>query len=134
MESCVQVTGFLIGAEFAEALRDARVVVMPTVMEETAGLAAMEQMIRGRLVIASNIGGLGEIVGDAGLKYPPSDAAALAGAMRNVLRQPSLINSFGKLARERALDLFVRERMIAEHARVYRGLCGWPALPSEGRS
>ncbi|MGC2465490.1 MAG: glycosyltransferase family 4 protein, partial [Candidatus Acidiferrum sp.] len=134
MESSVQVTGFLTGAAFAEALREVRVVVMPSVWEETAGLAAMEQMMRGRLVIASDIGGLGEIVGDAGLKYSPGDAAALAGAMRNVLRQPSLVNSFGKLARERALDLFVRERMIVEHARVYRGLCGWPALPSGGRS
>jgi len=31
-------------------------------LEETAGLAAMEQMIRGRMVIAADIGGLSEVV------------------------------------------------------------------------
>lgn len=120
LESCVQITGFLTGAAFAEALRDVRVVVMPSIWEETAGLAAIEQMMRGRLVIASDIGGLGEVLGDTGVKCPPGDPAALARAMRDVLRQPTLIDSLGKTARERALQLFVRGRMIAEHAQLYR--------------
>jgi len=133
LESCVQVTGFLTGTAFAAALRDVRVVVMPSVWEETAGLAAIEQMMRGRLVIASDIGGLGEVLGDAGLKCPPGDPAALASAMRNVLQQPSLVDSFGQIARERALQLFVRERMIAEHADVYRGFSAKPTARSEER-
>ncbi|MGB7283382.1 MAG: glycosyltransferase family 4 protein [Candidatus Acidiferrum sp.] len=134
LETCVQVTGFLTGAAFADALRDVRVVVMPSVWEETAGLAAMEQMMRGRLVIASDIGGLGEVLGDAGLKCPPGDPRALANAMRDVLQQPALVESFGKIARERALSLFVRDRMIAEHANVYRGLATSQKAPVEGRS
>jgi len=131
LENSVQVTGFLTGAAFQEALRDVRVVVMPSVWEETAGLAAMEQMMRGRLVIASDIGGLGEIVGDTGLKCAPGDAVVLAGAMRTVLQQPGLIDSFGKRARERALMLFAYERMIAEHARVYRDLFAAHAKPAQ---
>jgi glycosyltransferase involved in cell wall biosynthesis len=120
LEQCVQLAGFLTGAEFAEKLRDVRVVVMPSVWEETAGLAAMEQMMRGRLVIASDIGGLGEMVGDAGLRFPAGDAEALADAMRRVLQQPALIDELGKSARERSLELFLRDRMIAEHAAIYR--------------
>ena len=46
-----------------------RVVVMPSQWEETAGLAAIEQMMRGGVVIASDIGGLGEVVSEAGLRY-----------------------------------------------------------------
>ena len=122
LEPFVQVTGFLTGTAFAESLRDVRVVVMPSVWEETAGLAAMEQMMRGRLVIASDIGGLGEIVGDTGLKFSPGGAAALADSMRKVILQPALIDSFGKSAHERARKLFVRERMIKEHASVYRNV------------
>jgi glycogen(starch) synthase len=122
LEPFVQLTGFLTGAAFAESLRDVRVVVMPSVWEETAGLAAMEQMMRGRLVIASDIGGLGEIVGDTGLKFSPGGAAALADSMRKVILQPALIDSFGKSAHERARKLFVRERMIKEHASVYRNV------------
>ena len=45
------------------AVADVACVVMPSIKEETAGLAAMEQM-QGRLVVATDIGGLAEVVGD----------------------------------------------------------------------
>jgi len=120
LESCVRITGFLTGAAFSEALQNIRVIVMPSVWEETAGLAAMEQMMRGRLVIAAQIGGLGEVVGDSALTFPPGNAEALANCMRKVLRDPSLINSLGSKARSRALACFRHARMIEEHANVYR--------------
>ena len=120
LENCVRITGYLTGAALTDELRDVQAVVMPSVWEETAGLAAIEQMMRGRLVIASDVGGLGEIVGDAGLKFPPGDAGALADSMRKVLRDTSLVDSYGRKARERALHLFARERMLNEHADTYR--------------
>jgi glycosyltransferase involved in cell wall biosynthesis len=79
-------------------------------------------MMRGKLVIASDIGGLGEIVGDAGRKFAAGDARALADAMRAVVVDPSLIKTIGETARTRARALFQRERMIAEHAELYRKL------------
>src|SRR5207253_571717 len=83
LESVVQVTGFLTGPALTQALQKVHVVVMPSVWEETAGLAAIEQMMRGKLVIVSDIGGLGEIVSDGGLKFRPGDA-------RGNFRPPSL--------------------------------------------
>jgi glycosyltransferase involved in cell wall biosynthesis len=121
LENCARITGFLTGEALADALRSVNVVVVPSVWEETAGLAAIEQMMRGRPVIASAVGGLGEIVGDGGLKFAPGDAPALADSMRTVLQDRSVIDSYGRRARERALQLFVRDRMIQEHAVVYRG-------------
>jgi glycosyltransferase involved in cell wall biosynthesis len=118
----VRITGYLTGAAFADALRDVRVVVMPSVWEETAGLAAIEQMMRGRLVIASNIGGLSEVVGSTGLCFPPGDPIALADCMRRVLHEPALVDALGREARARAQVLFARPTMIAEHAAVYRTL------------
>jgi glycogen(starch) synthase len=120
LESCVHITGFLTGAAFSEALQSVRVIVMPSVWEETAGLAAIEQMMRGRLVIAAQIGGLGEVVGDSALTFPAGNAEALADCMRKVLRDPSLIDSLGSKARSRALACFGHARMIEEHANVYR--------------
>jgi glycogen(starch) synthase len=120
LENRVRITGYLAGSALADALRDVRVVVMPSVWEETAGLAAMEQMMRGRLVITSDVGGLGEIVGDAGLKCAPGDAGALADCMRAVLQNTSIVDTYGRKARERALHLFARERMLGEHASVYQ--------------
>lgn len=121
--ACVHITGFLTGAAYTQSLADVSVVVMPSVWEETAGLAAIEQMMRGRLVIASDIGGLGEVIGDSGLKFPAGDGQALASAMRTVLQQPSILNSLGESARSRAVTLFSRNRMIKEHARIYRQAC-----------
>jgi glycogen(starch) synthase len=120
LESCVHITGFLTGAAFLEALRHVRVIVMPSVWEETAGLAAMEQMMRGRLVIAAQIGGLGEVVGEAALTFPLGNAEALAERMKEVLRNPLLIDSLGQKARTRALDCFALGQMIENHANVYR--------------
>lgn len=120
LENHVRITGYLAGTALAVSLRDVQVVVMPSVWEETAGLAAIEQMMRGKLVIASDIGGLGEVVGGTGLCFAPGDATALAECMRRVLHQPALIDAMGREARARALSLFVRQRMIDEHRRVYR--------------
>jgi len=120
LERNVQITGFLSGMDLDLALRAVGSLVIPTTMEETAGLAAIEQMMRGRLVIASEVGGLPEAIGQAGFTFPPGDAAALAAAMKMVLEKPDLIISLGRQARQRSLALFPRERMIKEHARVYR--------------
>jgi glycosyltransferase involved in cell wall biosynthesis len=118
----VRITGFLSGAALDLELAGVSALVIPTIMEETAGLAAIEQMMRGRLVIASKTGGLAEVVGDAGLTFPPGDAAALAGRMREVLQDPSIVDSIGRKARGRACQMFLRARMVEEHARVYRSV------------
>jgi len=120
LESHVRITGYLAGSALAESLRDVQVVVMPSVWEETAGLAAIEQMMCGRLVIASDIGGLSEVVGGTGLCFAPGNAIALAECMRRVLHQPTLMDAMGREARLRAIRLFARRRMIDEHRRVYR--------------
>jgi glycosyltransferase involved in cell wall biosynthesis len=124
--SRVHITGYLSGADLTQALRDVSVVVMPSVCEETAGLAAIEQMMRGKLVIASRIGGLAEVVDDAGLTFPAENASALADCMRKAMQDASIVDSVGRKARDRARLLFLRSRMIDEHARVYRDVLARP--------
>jgi glycosyltransferase involved in cell wall biosynthesis len=112
-------TGFLAASELSAALDDVAAVVMPSIWEETAGLAAMEQMMRGRLVIAADLGGLGEIVDDAGLKFTPGDSGALAAAMRRVIETPALVADLGAQARARATCLFQSDRMVQDHLAAY---------------
>ena len=95
---------------------------MPSVWEETAGLAAMEQMIRGKPTIVADIGGLSEIVGDGGLKFSPGDVHSLAACMARFLDDPSLIDRIGKRALERATRLFTTGEMVANHMRLYQKL------------
>jgi glycosyltransferase involved in cell wall biosynthesis len=116
----VHITGFLRGAALTQILNGVSVVVMPSVWEETAGLAAIEHMMRGRLVIASKIGGLGEVVGDSGITCRAGDPEGLARCMKDVLQNPANIVALGHHARARAKSLFLRERMIADHRRIYQ--------------
>jgi glycosyltransferase involved in cell wall biosynthesis len=122
LASSVCITGFFSGANLDQAVRDVGAIVIPTTMEETAGLAAMEQMVRGRPVIASAIGGLAELVRDAGLLFPPGNPQALAQAMKRILDEPSLAASLGASARQRILLSFSYKGMIEAHARLYREL------------
>lgn len=115
LEGWTTFTGMLGGEDLRRETSDLLAVVMPSVWEETAGMAAIENMMKGRAVIASDIGGLGEIVGDAGLKFPPGDAGALAASMRRLLEDSDLVRELGKRARLRARDLFRLNRRIDQH-------------------
>jgi glycogen synthase len=112
LEKLVTFPGDLTGVDFDRAVSRVDVLAMPSIWEETAGLSAIEQMMRGRLVVASDIGGLGEIVDGVGLKFQPGDWRDLASRIQQVIDDPSLIESMGTAARSRAAQLFGRDAMI----------------------
>jgi len=118
----VSMTGYLLDEALSDALRDAAVVVIPTIMEETAGLAVMEQLDRGKPVIVSEIGGLAEVAGDAGLKFPPGNATALAACLRRLIDEPDLLRELGVRAKNRAVAVFSLDRMIDEHYNMFEKL------------
>jgi glycosyltransferase involved in cell wall biosynthesis len=118
----VRFTGDMRGPDFAGVASQITAVVMPSIWEETAGLAAIEQMMRGGLVIAADIGGLGEIVDGAGLKFEPGNWRSLASAMQRVIEDPSLAKSLGSSARARANELFRRDPMIESQVSLCKGI------------
>jgi glycosyltransferase involved in cell wall biosynthesis len=80
---------------------------------------ALENMMRGKLVVVSDIGALAEVVGDAGLTCPVGDVAAWAACMERLIRNPGLCMELGRRARERAQKYFSIQQMIAGHVSVY---------------
>jgi glycosyltransferase involved in cell wall biosynthesis len=117
---CVALQGWRRSEALEEAVRGPAAIIMPSVMEETAGWVAIEHMIRGRVVIASDIGGLAELVDGAGLKFTAGDAKSLAACMRQIIENDGLSADLGSKARKRALELFREDRMLEEHLAVYR--------------
>src|SRR5581483_9158342 len=81
----------------------ADVVAMPS-LAEGLGVAAIEAMAAGRAVVASAVGGLGELVRDRvdGLLVPPADDIALADALARCLEDGELRDRLGKAAVARA--------------------------------
>ena len=98
----------------------AEIVAVPS-FGEGFGMVALEAMERGRAVIASDVGGLPEIVeaGETGLIVPPGDAAALARAIVELGRDPARTARLGAAGRQRALSEFSQDRCTARTEELY---------------
>ncbi|MBE7699683.1 glycosyltransferase family 4 protein [Oerskovia sp. Sa1BUA8] len=84
-------TGFLPRGEVREILRTADVVVVPSRWAEPFALTALEGMSAGAAVVASDVGGIPEAVGSAGILVPPGDVVALADALAALADDESLL-------------------------------------------
>jgi glycosyltransferase involved in cell wall biosynthesis len=94
--------------------------IMPS-RSEAWGLAALEAMAHGVPVIASDIGGLPEIVetGNGGWLGPAGDPAALAKAITDAASDRERLSVQGKKAQARA-RLFSVEQMVEQTEAFYR--------------
>jgi len=118
----------------SDVLSETIAVVMPSTWEDVAPMVAIEQMMQGRLIIAADVGGLGETVNGFGLKFPPGDIGALKSCMCQAIEDPDLSIRMGREARTNALASFSQERMVQEHVQLYRRIIEREALPSNDRS
>ncbi|NKE63205.1 glycosyltransferase family 4 protein [Lentzea sp. PSKA42] len=88
----------------------ADVVVLPSRAEGMA-LVPLEAMACGRSVVAFDVEGVQQSLGDAGEVVPAGDVEALAQAIALRLADPELAAAEGKRGRARAETLFDRDRM-----------------------
>jgi glycogen synthase len=122
LADCVTFAGYLTGAALEDRIRSVQAVVIPSQCEETAGLSAIEHMMRGGVVVAADIGGLSEVVGDGGFLFRPSDPQDLAQALHRIATDPTCRTRIATKARARALKLFLVEKMVSEHLALYRAV------------
>ena len=87
-------------------------------------LSVLEAMAAGLPVVASDVGGVPELVGDAGVLVPPHDEEALANAIAGLLADPERRRALGAAARERVQREFSLEQMQAAHVALYERLLG----------
>ena len=107
----------------SEHWKQAWVYVQPS-RNEGFGLAVAEAMAAGLPVIASDTGGLAEVVerDRSGLLVPPEDPGALADAIDRLLVDRGLAARLGAAARERVFSTFTLERMVDRYEAVYAEL------------
>ncbi|MFM8552511.1 MAG: glycosyltransferase [Nitrospiraceae bacterium] len=93
---------------------------------EGFGIAIVEAMLAGLPVVASDVGGIPEIVvpGDTGLLVPPGDPEALAKAIQDLLAHPEQAKKLGRQGRQWAAAKFSVDVMVGRHQALYESLVG----------
>jgi len=119
LDDCVELTGFT--SDVGRQLARFDVLVHASIVAEPFGQVVVEGMAAGLPVIATGLGGPGEIVTDGvdGLLYPPGDVEALAALLLRVRQSEDLRASLGAAARQRAED-FLPSRIGAKVDAAYR--------------
>jgi len=98
---------------------------VPSRWAEPFGLVAAEAMMRGTAVVASNSGGLTEIVQNnkTGFLVPPGDSDALAQVLLRLLQNRTLAEQMGRAGREVALARFCEATYVDSFVSMYDRLC-----------
>ncbi len=107
--------------DFVEALRDSDVFLLPS-RSESFGVAALEAMACGVPVVASEVGGLPEVVaqGETGRLVACGDVEGMARAVLDIVSDPERRERYGALARERAVTLFQGGPAMDRYEACYR--------------
>ena len=122
----VSMTGYILHAEMERLFDAAWVQAVPSRWDESFGRVAAEAMMRGTAVVASDSGGLTEIVGNdrqRGILVPPGNEKALAEALFLLLRNRELAEQMGNAGREFALVHFNQEAYVNKILRLYERIC-----------
>lgn len=119
-------TGKLSPAELEHEYKTANVFVLPAIVDskgdtEGLGVVLIEAMELGLPIVASNVGGIPDVVvnGQSGILVPEKDPQALANAFKSLEAEPALIADLLKGARKRIADCFTWDGIIECQIAVY---------------
>ncbi len=112
--------GYIPHAEMPEIYSNSSIFVLPSLIESFP-FSILEAMSSGSAVIASNVGGVPEIIDDGvdGLLVQPGDPGILAKKILFLLDNDSEIKKLSKKAREKILREFTSEIMSDRTEKIY---------------
>lgn len=112
----LRLLGQMPATALAQQYAQARAVVIPSLWYEIFGMVALEAMGHGVPVIASDIGGLPEVVehGQTGWLFPAGDVAALVAAISKLWHDSQLAQQLGMAAQERVKTAFVPAQHLTQ--------------------
>jgi glycosyltransferase involved in cell wall biosynthesis len=131
IEHLVEFTGFSTNVEQAIAALD--LVVHASTTGEPFGQVIIEGMAAGKPVVATNGGGVPEIVenGKTGILVPMGDVQAMADAICRILANPALAEEMGSRGRQRVADHFTVQQTARRVEAVYlEAACLVPEAPN----
>ncbi len=93
-------------------------------IHEAAPIVVLEAMACAKPIVATNVGGVPELVvdGETGIVVPPRDSKAVAVAVLRLLDQPEKAIQMGLNARNRAIECFDLDICAGRHNDIYCGM------------
>ena len=129
IETKVHFTDFILPHEIRSLLRESSVMVLPSIVDskgevETLGVVSMEAMACEVPVIASNVGGIPDVIEDqiSGILFEPKNPDGIANALEKILKDSEFRNNLIQNAKERVLQNFTWERAIQQTQESYQRL------------
>lgn len=101
----VQVTGWVGPDQVESLLCGSHILVLPS-SSEGQPMAVLEAMAHGLCVVATDVGGIPDLVDDCGLLLPVGDLASLADALREVITDHARRAELGSLGFRRVQERF----------------------------
>lgn len=128
--------GQVSGPAKEDWFRAIHVVAVPSNMWENFPLVALEALVRGRPVVATQIGGIPDIVDDGASGYlvPIGNPAALAEPLARLLQDPPRARAMGAVGRDRTLGRFTPEAHVARLLAVYDAVLAGRPLASRSEA
>lgn len=125
LTSRVELHGWLGHRELGRLLTESSMAILPS-LEESFSLAVLSTMAVGTPLIATRVGGTGEVVehGHSGVLCPPGDAPALQEAIEYLSRQPEVAARLAAHGRGRVREAFTWDVAAAKFESLYDGLAG----------
>jgi glycosyltransferase involved in cell wall biosynthesis len=122
LSDCVTMTGHLDDVRSVLSFSD--VVVLSSGWGEGVPQAIAQALAMARPVVATDVGGVSELVRDeeTGVLAPKENAEALAAAMKRMLNDAGFASACGKRGREHVVQNFSREKMVDATLRLYERL------------
>ena len=119
----IQWAGYLPDAELKALVGAADVVVVPS-LYEPFGIVALEAAAAGAPLAVADTGGLRDLVepGVTGTRFKADDAAALATALTELLKQPRVARRMARAAALRVDADFSWPAIAADTAKIYAGV------------
>ncbi|MCD8260698.1 MAG: glycosyltransferase family 4 protein [Bacteroides sp.] len=112
-----------------EFYKQVSVISVPIRFEEGVGLYLCEAFAAGRPAVEPATGSFPEIVGGAGILYPPGISGALADALEKILTDKELYTQKAAEARRLSKTLYDHTVMAAELEKLYRKLQNEKRVP-----
>lgn len=122
----VRFLGVVSESKKAELYRGATAVVVPSIINESMGIVALEAMASGRPVVATTVGGLGELIehGETGILVKPGDERAIADAINMLLDDASLRRRLGANARKAAEEKYSWNVVFETTLKIFEEVMG----------